>query len=65
MVFFNIILSEIVSIGMPKPGETAEQKAGLIKCALDTENLTPQYKKLFRAAAEAAAEEKEAAEDAE
>ena len=36
-------------------GETAEQKAGLIKCALDTENLTPQYKKLFRAAAEAAA----------
>ena len=35
-------------------GETAEQKAGLIKCALNTENLTPQYKKLFRAAAEAA-----------
>ena len=35
-------------------GETAEQKAGIIKCALDVENLTPQYKKLFEAAAEAA-----------
>ena len=35
-------------------GETAEQKAGIIKCALDTENLTPQYRKLFEAAAEAA-----------
>ena len=30
------------------------QKAGIIKCALDQENLTPQYEKLFRAAAETA-----------
>ena len=35
-------------------GETAGQKAGLIKCALDTETLTPRYRLLFRAAAEAA-----------
>ncbi len=31
-----------------------DQRAGMIKCALDTENLTPQYEKLFRAAAGAA-----------
>lgn len=31
-----------------------EQKAGIIKCALDQENLSPQYEKLFLAAAGAA-----------
>ena len=31
-----------------------KQRAGIMKCALDKENLTPQYEKLFRAAAEAA-----------
>lgn len=34
-------------------GETGEQKAGIIKCALDTENLSPQYRRLFLACAKA------------
>lgn len=33
-----------------------EQKAGIIKCALDVENLSPQYEKMFRAAAGAASQ---------
>lgn len=37
-------------------GNTGKQKAGIVKCALDKENLSPQYKKLFRAAAYAASE---------
>lgn len=36
------------------PGKSQSQRAGIIKCALDRENLTPRYKELFRAAAKAA-----------
>lgn len=36
------------------PGKSKSQRAGIIKCALDRENLTPRYEKLFRAAAKAA-----------
>lgn len=36
------------------PEESQPQRAGIIKCALDRENLTPRYKELFRAAAKAA-----------
>lgn len=36
------------------PGASQPRRAGIIKCALDRENLTPCYEKLFRAAAKAA-----------
>ena len=36
------------------PEDVGAQRAGIIKCALDKENLTPQYKKLFQAAVRAA-----------
>lgn len=36
------------------PQDIGGEKAGIIKCALDHVNLTPQYEKLFRAAARAA-----------
>lgn len=54
--FFIQELTEGVHNGCDEifPGRIGRQKAGIIKCALDQENLTPQYEKLFRAAAEAA-----------